>query len=327
MLGVLHITLLAWLLFAVSISLLVAALYPFVRPRIATLSPAVRAVVLRGVNLLPIVGGLALTLLCFMPTAVGLVFPGFDHCPSHGQSHLHLCLTHLPGYTGALPGWILVAGFGSVFIARSMALLLRFAESHRLLGQLVGTATFDSDTQAWIVDSSAAFAMTTGIVQKKTLLSRGLARALPARLIGAVVAHEHAHERRNDGFWKLVTAVLSLAHLSATRSALLADIEFACEQACDEEAGVELGDRILVAEALLAVHRVRQHVPALGLAAVSFGARGVRGRVESLLASGNLVTWRPGAIRGALLASGLVLLAVAEPMHHLAETIVGLLPR
>ena len=101
-------------------------------------------------------------------------------------------------------------------------------------------------------------------------------------------------------------------------------MELATERACDEEAGSRLGDRLVVAEAILAAERLlaststRSPGPLL-----AFGGSSVPARVHGLLAEpvarrGRAGWWPAGGLLGACLL-------LADPLHHATEHLLGLL--
>ncbi len=328
-LGLLQMGLLAWLLFIAIASLITASVYPFIRGRLKGLVPEIRAVALRALCVAPVVGGLVATILCFVPTAFGGIVPRVDHCvghcPDHGDGHLHFCMTHPPQTWGESGLWLLIVGLGLGYLTLVSIRLARFVRSHRVLRQLTSTARFDANYDAWVVESGPPLAITVGVLHKRTVLSSGLLLAIPSRLVEAIVAHEKAHERRHDAFWRAVTRFLSLGHVPATRRALQADLELTCEQACDEEAGSSIGDRLRVAEALIAVARVRQDAVMFGSAVMAFAAQGLDARIESLLASPARSVWSRSFMLGLVATGVLVALVLADPLHHFAETLLGLL--
>jgi beta-lactamase regulating signal transducer with metallopeptidase domain len=104
---------------------------------------------------------------------------------------------------------------------------------------------------------------------------------------------------------------------------LLADLELATEQACDEQAAARLGDRLLVARALLAVERLM--TPAVVCPGVHrFGAAQLSARVEALLAP-RLPAASLRAEHGGMVLAVVISLLLTDPLHHLAETIITLL--
>ena len=122
-------------------------------------------------------------------------------------------------------------------------------------------------------------------------------------------------------------ASASLAHWPSLRRALQAELVLASEQTCDEAAARQVGDRLAVAETILAVERLlaRARIPE-HVALASFGGSAVEARVRSLLASAP-----PEPVRGSLwwlaptaLAAAVVLV---DPLHHVTEHVLGLLLR
>jgi len=173
-----------------------------------------------------------------------------------------------------------------------------------------------------VVDSPVPLAAATA-VGDEVLLSSALVEALPPSLLSAVVAHERAHLRRWDPWRRVIAMLLSAGHLPALRRTLLADLELACEQASDEEAAVAVGDRVTVAQALLAVARMAgSSAPPVG--AVAFGASSVEARVDALLAE-PVVEGRVFTEVVWLATATLVALAAASPGHHMVEHLIELL--
>lgn len=323
--GLLQMGLLAWALFMGLMSLIIASVYPLMRERLKTLAPEVRVVLLRTLYVTPVLGGLVATILCFFPTVLGFFFPRMDHCADHADGHAHLCMLHPPQTWGEFDMWFVIGAIGLGYLALASRRLRRFVSSRRLLRQLIATAEYDPRYRAWLVESDFPMALTVGVVQQRTVLSSGLVRAVPSNLIDAIVAHEQAHERRNDARWKALAGFLSLAHVPTTRHALRTDLELACEQACDEEAGSLIGDRVRVAQALIAVERVRRNVPMLGSAVLAFGEHGLDERVRSLLVSPARTAWNRRAVRCFMAIGGSMALALSDSLHHLTETLLGFL--
>jgi len=127
-------------------------------------------------------------------------------------------------------------------------------------------------------------------------------------------------------FARLAARVLSRLHLPALRRALLAELAVASEQACDAEAGHRVGDRLVVAEAILAVERLLAAAvpPPAGLA--SFDGNSVAGRVRALLAV-ELPAPPQRAYRVAAALACLFAVACVDPLHHLTEHLLALASR
>lgn len=312
----------AWLLFLVAISSAITLGYPLLRRALGRLHPIPRANILRLVAIAPV--GLATigVFLCFAPKLLGSALSRSDHCFQHADGHPHFCLNHPPQVGFGAEWWLGLAVLGTAVGVIVAIQGRRLRRSAKMLRQLASTARFDPRHGSWLLESNLPIAMSVGVLRTRTLLSSGLLQMIPKRLVDAIVAHEHAHERRRDGIWKPVTQLLSLGHFPGTRSALMSDLGLACEQACDEEAGLALGNRARVAEALVAMERVRQSMTEFGPAALAFGAHGVTARVESLLreSAGSRTSRR---MNFSLMAAVLTLAIVAaDPLHHLTETLI-----
>ena len=279
----------------------------------------------RGVWLAAIAPGALPTLLvalCFLPGLLAAAGLGHDHCTQHPE-HAHLCLTH-----ASLP--LTRAGAGLLALA---ALLLGAAlapeaaswlRTRRWLAGIAAAAGLGPDVT--IVESPAPFAFAAGWLWPRVYLTTRLVEALPSPQLAAVVAHERAHARRRDPFARLAARVLSRAHLPHVRRGLLAELALATEAACDAEAGARIGDRLAVAEAILAVERLLGAATPAPAGLTGFDGNAVAERVSALLAD------KPPAPpqRAWRLALGLGLigaLASVEPLHHLTEHLLALASR
>lgn len=174
------------------------------------------------------------------------------------------------------------------------------------------------------ISSRRPFSLTSGFWRPEIWVSTGLSEALAPAQLEVVVAHERAHARRRDSLRRLLAAVGSLPHLPPIRRALRDELALASEQACDEAAGREVGDRLAVAEAILAVERLLARAPQHP-ALSAFGGSAVEARLESLLAA---EAAPPGG--GGWFAAGVALFALALlalPLHHATEHALGLLLR
>jgi len=306
-------------LFALITALAVAALYPLVRRRILGWEPARRARVLTALAVAPIAVGLLHTALCLTPGVLGTVWPALDHCLYH-SGHPHLCIVHLAGVPISTSSSLLLMAFVAAFAVPFAATARRIVRTRRLLRVLADSAHQDG-TGARVVDSVRPFAATSA--GGGVLVSRALVDRLDPALLPAVIEHERAHAERRDPARRAIAALLASAHLPATRRVLLEDLELASEQVCDEQAGERLGDRLLVARALLAVERLMGG-PDLELTAPRFGGGHLAARVHALLAPP-----QPAASTRkdwAWLAFAVALsVLLTDRLHHLAETLIGML--
>jgi len=296
--------------------------YRWLRPRVTSLAPKRRYGVLLVLILSPCLAGLGLAVISVLPSFAGLFWQGLDHCPAHHAGHDHLCFSHAPGPLGGL-GWLLLVGVAAWLLPR-LALSLRHVA--RAAWAVRGLPRRSEAAGHAVVDSDAPFAVTTGILEPRVVVSSGLIGALPPGQLRAVLEHEGAHVRRRDPLWKVLSRLGSAALHPSVRRALLDDLELAAEQACDEEASVRVGDRLLVAQAIVTAERVIGGRGASRCAATTaFDDAPAVLRVEVLLRP--RIETRP--VRRGLIAVALTLaaLASAAPLHHTAETLLGHLGR
>jgi len=121
--------------------------------------------------------------------------------------------------------------------------------------------------------------------------------------------------------------LFSAGHLPGTRESLLSDLELACEQASDETAAEQIGDRVRMAQALLAVARLLPgHSLSTAPVTVSFGGSSIAARVDALLAP-PLREGRATTEFAWLTLATVVSAASAGPGHHLVEHFIALLGR
>lgn len=283
--------------------------YPRLRPALFRLAPVRRARLL--------------FLLAVGPTLVGALHAIL--CLSTGL--LEACLFHqhgdLPPLCGLHPasaaGVILSVGLLVVLGVPLVGQIRREVRARRRLRLLSGTAAVVEGAR--LVEVETPFAAAT---DREVLMSSGLLQNLAPHLLPAVLAHEQAHLRRRDPARQRWAARLAALWLPGPRGLLLADLELACEQACDEAAADALGDRLLVAQALLAVERLMGASPALRPVAVGFDGGCLVARIEALMAP----PLAPGSawLDGAAASVSLILLVLLmDPLHHAAEALVGLL--
>ena len=322
--GLIQLALLAMALFTVVVATLSATVYPRLRHKVMRAEPADRARAILTLCVLPAVAAAGLTALCFVPKMFATFWPGFEHCAGH--AHPHFCFEHAPQSPGGVLGWLVAASLAAPVFFRVLQRLVKLARSRRYLRQLVQAAAFDRSRGIWVVEAEGPWAVTAGLVRPRTVVSAELLRSLPPELVDAAIEHERAHARRRDGLLKVVASILSLGHLSRTRLVLLRDLDLAMEQACDEEAGVELGDRLRVARALLGLERLLHGTQVrFGLAGIPFGGSSLVPRVESLLAAPAPRTAHRKTKRWLVMAAVGAFVLLSDQLHHLTETILGTL--
>jgi hypothetical protein len=316
-LGFAELAALAALVAAGTVSLLVAAAWPPLRGRIARLHPAAAA---RRLWLLAAAPGLAppvVLALSLLPGALGA-----DHCTLHAE-HVHLCLRHLAAAQGGAATLLAAGGVGALAWALAAG-GLRLARAWRSAAALAARTRDGDEPDVSILTTDAPLSVCLGAFRPRILVSDGLVRALAPAALGAVLAHERAHARRRDALRGLLARALSWPHLPHVRRELLAALALASERACDEAAAGGTGDRLLVAETILAVERLHAGVAAPSLLAASFGDGAVPARIEGLLAE-------PAPLGGArrvwihVAAAVATAIPLAEPLHHGVEHTLGAL--
>jgi len=306
--------------FVVLVATAAALAHRAVAARARALPPSLRARVLIVWAATPVAIATAMVGLALWPSlgvALGLTV---DHCPAHA-GHLHLCLHHLPARGPGIVGALGIAAFAIV----AGSALVQGVRSAALAAGLARARSFDLASGVGVVESPRPFAVTVGWFRPRVLVSTALLERLTPAQVEIVVAHERAHAGRRDALAVTIARILALAHLPSVRRRILADLALACEQACDEAAARECGDRVRVAETIVAAERAAASRP-LVAAGPAFGGGEVVDRVESLLAAplDGMGTRRPLWI---LLAVGAALAAAAPHVHHWTETLLDHLPR
>jgi len=309
--------------FGVLAALISAFVYPAVRTRHSTLPATIRAQRLLFWSAAPWLAGGVLVALCFLPSVWSVLGIAADHCPRHDDGHVHLCLEHAPRGPVSLIEWMLLGAASTgagVVIARVVA--AQFA-TWRSVGALLRSSGKADDG---LIPSNAPLSVTAGLFRPLVLISTGLRERVCPEVLAVVVEHERAHARRRDPLRLVAAALLSAGHLPGTRRLLLSDLALACEQAADDEAARAVGDRVRVAEAIVAVERVMGSSHAGLAAAVGMGGASTVARVEELLREQpshlspvlRRALWGVAAVAAVLLASTL---------HHLTETLLEVLAR
>jgi len=273
---------------------------------------------------LPVLTAAALMLSASLPALISLVLPGFDHCTVHDDGHAHLCFVHLPK-VGVSTGFALLLVFAlSYGIVRAAFAISRVVRAMRVLDLLAGSGDVRSDLGVTVLKTSQPICIAAGLLRPRILLSSGLLESLSADDRAVVLTHERAHVRRRDALIASLVRMLATLHLPVVARWLVREIDVAAEQACDEEAGKLVGDRVAVASAILTVERALQQAaaPSLSPIAVAFGKRAVERRVESLLREPE----PPRSLRAIAAwigAAAIAVLAGASELHHVTESLLS----
>jgi hypothetical protein len=298
-----------------------AVAYPLLRSRVRRLAPEGRIRLLAALCAAPLALPALAVGLSLLPSLLGALGLHADHCPHHAE-HRHLCVTHRPP-TLPLP-WSAAAGLGAVPGVGALALGAAVAwRSRRLRSSLELGAGGALRSDVRLLDSPLPLCVTAGLLRPRIFVSERFAAGLPEAQLEVALEHERAHARRRDGLRKLAAAALSWPHLPALRGRLLGDLALACEQACDLEAAGRLGDRLRVAEAILAAERLAGG--AASEVACAFGGSTVPERVLHLLEAAPPQPMGRRARRAWLAVAAAAAFALADPLHHLVEHALALL--
>ncbi len=329
-LAVLGLLATAWVTFAAGTSLAMALVWRLRVRWLRGLHPAVRSRLAWVAATLPALLPTVLVGVCLSPGLAGLVAGTGDHCLQHAD-HPHLCLVHLPA---TLRGPLVAAGsltaaVVAIGLARAIA---RIARQRRGIALLRALASRSPGPDRHVVASDHPFSFVTGLVRPKIWIASALEDSLAADQLAVVLAHEHAHAERRDPLRAATATALSWPLWPSVRRAVLGELALASEQACDEAAALRLGDRLRVAEAILAVERLvrRTSTSLVPASASAFGGSNVRARVHGLV--GDLgVECLPRSVAGAAIALASVVIPVsADALHHGMEhwirLLLGLVP-
>jgi Zn-dependent protease with chaperone function len=309
-------------------TLICALVYGQVRARINFIEPSSRARIFLFLAALPVIAALAGLVASFLPSILSWAGLVADHCHLH-PDHIHLCLRHPPQLAHTLLASMFVATVGVICGSILLSWLLHMFSTRRMVRQLLQASQHDAARALHIVDTDAPLAFAAGLHQPQLFLSSRLVANLSRAQLDAVIAHERAHAARHDALVQTIASALSHLHLPATRKRILADLSLAAEQACDEAACVASGDRLVVAEAIIAVERLFvTHLPrqSPALCATShFNDSNVNARVAAILDAP--VLQRPSArlFWAIALLAVLGLAVLGDPLHHATESLLGLI--
>jgi Zn-dependent protease with chaperone function len=308
MTGLAELAVMSFAIVAAATSLAGALSFFAVRAWLCEVAPSARARLLSGFVAAPLVSGAVITVACFIPTLLG------DHCVTHDDHHAHFCFAH--GAGGSAIGATITAAFAVAVVVglfRALPPIFRSVRASRRLSELSRRgAQFD------VLPCDIPLAVTIGSFEPRVVISTRLIEALAAEQLRAVVAHEAAHVLRRDNLRKQIASVLSLFHLPAVRRALLDDLAVACERASDEDAALAIGDRLAVAEALIAVERMAPPDLALGSAFVDR----VEARVTALLVEPET---RDPRVWPLVVAALVTVVLASDLLHDTFESLVALL--
>lgn len=267
------------------------------------LSPKARAWWLLGVLSAPLLCSGVLVVLA-LAHCVGLRATGLpDDCTGFGGV-CSFCV--FGGADMTLRGWFLMS-LALVPVFWGIVRLVRGWWHMRVARLRIRSIAKVRDDGAWSVPGSRAFVL--GWVEPVVCVGENLADSLDPSAVEAVTAHEEAHRSSGDTLFRAAAQFVSVAHLPTVARPLLAALDLAVEQACDERASHCVKDRLVVAQALIDTARLQADDHAACWVPASLPER-----VASLCAPPRLhaaPTWAP--------AFGITLLgtlAVAVVLNH-----------
>ena len=185
-------------------------------------------------------------------------------------------LSPAPG-ASANPLQIWISVMAAVWLAGAAALLLYSAISYWRLRRRVREAVILRDNIYQSENAGSPFVL--GIIQPKIYLPYSVDRGA----LAYVIAHEQAHIRRGDHWWKPLGFLLLTIHwfnplLWLGYILLCRDIELACDEKVIREMGSE--QRADYTQALVSCSVSRRSIAACPLA---FGELGIKERVKSVM--------------------------------------------
>ncbi|MGM0450509.1 MAG: M56 family metallopeptidase [Pseudomonadota bacterium] len=307
------------LLGALAIVLLTPLVGRALMPVVRRLPPSRRAVALLVACWLPLLGGTLLAAVVAGPSIASLVGFYGGHCPAGSGGDHHHCVLHA-GTALQLPWaplWLSLMGGSFVLLMGCNALtLFREYRAHQSLVRMARRG--GRNEPALVLTTDRPFAGVMGLLRPRVVFSNGLIRLLDGEERVVVEAHERAHCARRDPLRLLLARFGALLHLPGVRRVLLREFLLATEQTADEHAAAAVGDRLRVAETILAVVRANPH----SVGDLAFTGSMIDQRVDALMTN-------PRTLRlwGLFCLSVFALLSVAvyaSPMaHHSLESFLS----
>lgn len=274
--------------------------------------------------LLPWTLGIALLLAVFAPAIPHALGWWDDHCGEHADHHPHVCLVHPrhPAHPERLVLPVLAVVLLAAYSAfRFAGLLLR---SEGLASRLrAGSSEWGDAPGVRLIPDRRVLAVTAGMLDPAIYLTDAAVARLGSDGLAAVLAHERAHQGAGDTRRRALVQATAASLAPTDRAILLAALDLATERAADEAAAADVGDRLLVAETILAVERMQgTGGPALTTAGCAFADRMLSDRIEALL--------RPAPAPGAFTSTAgfrissllVACLATAPVLHHAIESLL-----
>jgi Zn-dependent protease with chaperone function len=292
--------------------------------RLEAWAPASRHKALMVIAVAPAVVACALLASALLPSVLSLIDASFDHCGRHDDGHAHLCLIHLPSAAASGIGWLLASVPIAWIAAGCIDDISAVVRGRRLVRTMAAAGRTGTDRRYLELPLERPLCITIGLFRPQIVVSTGFLRSTDDAFVAAALAHEEGHARRRDALVRLVARAVALFYLPPVRRRLLAALEVAAEQACDEQAANNPEERLRVAEAILQVERLLSTEPAVNqpLLGVSFAREAVAQRVESLLAPPT-VSRSSARLVLPLVALIATLLLTSDLIHHMTESLLS----
>ena len=208
--------------------------------------------------------------------------------------------------TSVNPLQITIAVCANIWMLGAAALLIYVIISYWRFHRKVDTAVLlrENIFQCETVVSPCVL----GIIQPKIYLTF----KMDAQKLEYVIAHEQAHIRRGDHWWKLLGFLLLAVHwfnplVWLAYALLCRDIEFACDEKVIKELNHE--DRANYTQALVACSMDRRRIAACP---VAFGEVGVKLRVKSIMNYQRPPLWMNGL--SLILCAGVAVCFLTNPV-------------
>ena len=205
------------------------------------------------------------------------------------------------------------ATFGVPAVAAVLVIVVMMART--ALKDIHGVRAAPDGGAVTVVADGTPIAYTVPGRRRRIVVSTGMLRTLDAGERRALFAHERSHLRRRHSRYVAVGRMAATA-VPALRP-LAAELRFATERWADEDAAAEVGDRSLVARALLsaALASVDERDAA---ALLALSGADIADRIEALMEVEPETVWRPMTPAFQLAIVALVTtLAAAAQMRHL----------
>lgn len=244
-----------------------------------------------------------------------------DHCMSqHG--HPHICVAHhvreWPQVSLLVLVLLGVSRCAWTFVERGRALWV----ANKLNRSLAKVSQADETSGALVVPADGGNAFVLGLWRPTLYTTRGLWHGPDTVYRDVVLAHEQAHLLRRDGLHRFFAGLCLCAHLPGISTWLAQRLAEAQEMAADDAAAAAVGDRILVADALVALARSTSRVPL----ATAFSQSNLVARVHHLLSPPKeRQLLKPESVALGAFVSLLGVAGSAEAIHHGVEIMLGVL--